>query len=348
MKDIKTIEFNEGVLQLIDQRELPSTYTYYYCTNYRDVEFAIRDMVVRGAPAIGATAAYGMYLAALEFSEERKETFLSKLREAANFLERSRPTAVNLHWAVHRMLKIADLHSEETVSSICEALHSEADAIHDEDLRTNRRIGNHGNAIIPDKASILTHCNTGALATVGWGTALGVVREAYRSGKEVFVYADETRPRLQGARLTAWELVQEHIPGKLIADNTAAFLMQQGKVDLVIVGADRIALNGDTTNKIGTYMLAVSAKEHGIPFYVAAPISTIDFSIESGEEIRIEERDDSELRIVNGTRVAPEEMAVYNPAFDLTPHQYITGIITESGIISPPYRERLAGLQPEE
>jgi methylthioribose-1-phosphate isomerase len=348
MKDIKTIEFNEGVLQLIDQRELPKRYTYFYCSNYRDVEFAIRDMVVRGAPAIGATAAYGMYLAALEFSEERKETFMSKLKEAGNFLERARPTAVNLHWAIQRILRVAELNTEETVLSVCTALREEAETIHAEDIRINRRIGTHGNTIVPQKATVLTHCNTGSLATAGWGTALGVIKEAFRNGKEVFVYADETRPRLQGARLTAWELVQEHIPGKLIADNAAAFLMQQGAIDLVIVGADRIALNGDTTNKIGTYMLAVCAREHNIPFYIAAPISTIDFTIESGQEIRIEERSEEEVTTVDGSRIAPEEIGVYNPAFDLTPSEYISGIITESGVITPPYRERLAGLQPEE
>ncbi len=347
MKDIKAIEFNEGVLQLIDQRELPNRYTYYYCSNYRDVEFAIRDMVVRGAPAIGATAAYGMYLASLEFSEERKETFLAKLKEAGHFLERARPTAVNLHWAVQRMLHIADFNSEESVISISTALREEAETIHDEDIRTNRRIGNHGNSVIPQEATILTHCNTGALATAGWGTALGVIREAFRSGKEVFVYADETRPRLQGARLTAWELLQERIPSKLIADNAAAFLMQQGAIDLVIVGADRIALNGDTTNKIGTYMLALCARAHNIPFYVAAPISTIDFSIESGQEINIEERASEEVTTVNGSRIAPENIDVYNPAFDITPSEYISGIITESGIITPPYRDRLSGLNPK-
>jgi methylthioribose-1-phosphate isomerase len=347
MKDIKAIEFNEGVLQLIDQRELPNRYTYYYCSNYRDVEFAIRDMVVRGAPAIGATAAYGVYLAALEFKGENKESFLNKLKEAGHFLERARPTAVNLHWAVNRMLSVAEFNREESVAEICNALREEAGAIHDEDIKINRRIGHHGTTIIPDSATVLTHCNTGSLATAGWGTALGVIREAFRSGKELFVYADETRPRLQGARLTGWELVQERIPAKLIADSTAAFLMQQGKIDLVIVGADRIALNGDTTNKIGTYMLAVAARHHNVPFYVAAPISTIDFSIESGADIQIEERSGEELTMVEGQRVAPQEIGVYNPAFDLTPSDYITGIITESGIITPPYRDRLAGLNPE-
>jgi methylthioribose-1-phosphate isomerase len=342
MTDIKTLEFSSGSLHLLDQRKLPLTKEIYACLSYEDVEFAIRDMVVRGAPAIGATAAYGVYLAAVEFLDFPKEAFFSKLREAGHVLNRSRPTAVNLSWAVKRMLEVAESSEALNTAQIAERLLSEAKTIQQEDIETNRRMGGHGNELIPPKATILTHCNTGALATAGWGTALGVVRSAVEAGKEVFVYADETRPRLQGGRLTAWELVQEGIPAKLIADNTAAFLMQQGKIDIILVGADRIAANGDTSNKIGTYMLSVLAKEHGVPFYVVAPVSTIDYGIASGAKIPIEERSSEELTHIAGNRVAPEEIDTYNPAFDVTPHTNISGIVTEYGVARPPFTPSLA------
>ena len=345
MRDVRTIEWVDGILHLIDQRKLPGEYTIFRCSDHRDVEFAIRDMVVRGAPAIGATAAYGMYLASLEFNNQPKETFLFKMKEAAEFLEKARPTAVNLSWAVRRMMGIVDENRELSTDDISGALKEEADSILTEDVTTNRTMARHGNTIVPDKATILTHCNTGALATAGWGTALGVVREAHASGKSIFVYADETRPRLQGARLTAWELVQERIPAKLIADNSAAFLMQQGKIDLVLVGADRIASNGDTTNKIGTYMLAVSAAAHSVPFYVVAPTTSIDFDIRSGDEITIEERAATEVTRIDDTRIAPEEIEVYNPAFDVTPARLITGIITERGVTAPPFDENIPSLR---
>ena len=345
MHDIRTLEFSNGSLQLIDQRKLPLSRELYICSTYEEVEFAIRDMVVRGAPAIGATAAYGVYLAAAAYQEFPHEAFFSKLREACHVLIKARPTAVNLRWAVRRMLALAESSSALTPTQIGERLLAEAKAIQQEDVDTNRRMGSHGNSLIPQKAHILTHCNTGTLATAGWGTALGVVRSAVEAGKEVFVYADETRPRLQGGRLTAWELVQEGIPAKLIADSTAAFLMQQGKIDLIVVGADRIASNGDTSNKIGTYMLSVLAKEHGIPFYVVAPVSTIDYEIESGQEIPIEERSREELTHVGACQIAPDGIEVYNPAFDVTPHTYISAIVTEYGVARPPFTQSLAAFQ---
>lgn len=347
MRDIRTIEWVDGILHLIDQRRLPEEYTVYRCSNYRDVEFAIRDMVVRGAPAIGATAAYGVYLASLEFLDQPQETFLSKVKEAALFIEKARPTAVNLSWAVRRMRKIIEENGELPREELSASLKEEADRILAEDVETNKTMAEYGNSIVPAEAVILTHCNTGALATAGWGTALGVVREAHARNKTIFVYADETRPRLQGARLTAWELVQEGIPSKLIVDSTAAFLMQQKKIDLVLTGADRVASNGDTSNKIGTYMLAVSARYHSIPFYIVAPTSTIDFDITSGAEIPIEERESSEITRIGETLITPKEMDTYNPAFDVTPANLITGIITEKGILYPPYSESIASLREE-
>ena len=345
MKDIRSIEWTDGSLRLIDQRTLPGELSYYTCSNYKEVEFAIRDMVVRGAPAIGATAAYGVYLASLEFHDLSEAEFLAKLKEAAAFLEGARPTAVNLSWAVRRMLRRAEEKRERDVGALCDSLKEEADRILSQDIETNRRMARYGSEVVPAKARILTHCNTGALATAGWGTALGVVREAHAAGKEIFVYADETRPRLQGARLTAWELVQEGIPSRLIADNTAAFLMQQKKIDLILVGADRIASNGDTSNKIGTYMLAVSARYHDIPFYIVAPTSTIDFDIGSGEEIPIEKRSTREVSHVQGQRIAPEGIDIYNPAFDVTPADLLGGIITEKGILRPPFEKSIASVK---
>ncbi len=345
MKDIRTIEWVDGILHLIDQRQLPEESVVFRCSDHRDVEFAIKDMVVRGAPAIGATAAYGVYLASLEFFDQPKETYLSKMKEATLFLEKARPTAVNLSWAIRRMLTVIDDNRELSAEEISAALKEEADRILEEDVETNREMARVGNEIVPQEATILTHCNTGALATAGWGTALGVVREAHASGKSIFVYADETRPRLQGAKLTGWELVQEQIPSKLIADGAAAFLMQQGKIDLILVGADRIASNGDTSNKIGTYMLATVAKAHSVPMYVVAPTSTIDFDIDSGADIPIEERSADEVKRIGETLITPDEMEVYNPAFDVTPAELITGIVTEKKILYPPYGEGIASVR---
>lgn len=345
-ENFTTIDLDGDTLVLLDQRKLPTELTYFRCRDYRDVEFAIRDMVVRGAPAIGSTAAYGYYLAALEHSGEsdRKQFFL-KLKEASRFMEDARPTAVNLSWALKRMGTVAEAHQDDPMDLLLKTLKDEADTVKVEDIETNRAMGRAGSEVIGQKAVILTHCNTGALATAGWGTALGVIKQAYCEGKDIFVYADETRPRLQGARLTAWELKQAGIPSKLIADNAAATLIRDGKIDCVILGGDRVAANGDVCNKIGTFMVSVICKMYGVPFYSAVPVSTIDFEIATGDEIPIEERTPKEVTHVGDTQVAPEGMDVYNPAFDVTPHQNITGIITEMGIIRPPYKENIAKLR---
>src|SRR5919198_1378179 len=299
-------------LELLDQRLLPDKTSYITCRTAGEVADAIRNMVVRGAPAIGCTAAFGVVLG-------------KGSKEAFEVLARSRPTAVNLFWALERMRKAKDLEAE-------------ARAIFEEDLAANRAIGRNGAELIPARARILTCCNTGALATAGYGTALGVVRAAHAQGKLALLWVDETRPVMQGSRLTAWECVREGIPHRLVADVVAASLMARGEVDLVVTGADRIAANGDTANKIGTYALAVLARHHHVPFYVAAPFSTIDPSIASGEHIPIEERDASEVRRIGGQATAPEASPVYNPAFDVTPASLIAAIITERGIFRPPFR----------
>lgn len=341
MSTIRSIEYKDGILYLLDQRKLPLSKEIFSCKTYLDADFAIKDMVVRGAPAIGAAAAYGAVLAAKEFSDDNKEDFFTKMEKALDVLYASRPTAVNLMWAVKRMRSILNNNTSLTVKEIYESLKKEAELIYEEDIATNKAIAKYGNEIVPPKATILTHCNTGALATAGYGTALGVVREAHYAGKGIFVYADETRPRLQGGRLTAWELKQEKIPAKLIADNTAATLIRDGKIDVILVGADRIALNGDTANKIGTFMLSVLAKVYNVPFYIVAPTTTIDFEIETGKEIAIEERAGEEVTCIEGQRIAPEGIEVYNPAFDVTPQENITGIITEKGIIKAPFQENI-------
>lgn len=297
-------------------------------------------MVVRGAPAIGCTAALGMALGARGIIADSRASFIKRLESMAEAFRASRPTAVNLFWAVDRMLAIAGTLEGNTVD-IKDAMLKEALLMLEEDIEINQRMGRFGAELIPDVANILTHCNAGALATVGYGTALGVVRSAVADGKKIHVYADETRPRLQGMKLTAWELSQDGIPVTIIADNMAASLMRQGKIDVVIVGADRIAANGDAANKIGTYGVAVLAKHHHIPFYVAAPFSTIDMKLLSGVQIPIEERDPIEMTHMDGVRIAPEGVEVLNPAFDVTPGDLITGIITEQGVILPPYEENL-------
>ncbi|MHB1393435.1 MAG: S-methyl-5-thioribose-1-phosphate isomerase [Clostridia bacterium] len=345
MSNIKTIEFKSEVLYLLDQRKLPVSYEIFECKTYDEVGFAIRDMVVRGAPAIGEAAAYGAALAAKEFINESKEVFLSRMEEALEVLNRSRPTAVNLMWAIRRVRDVLAEYEDSDNVTIYEKVKAEADAIVAEDILTSKAMAQYGNELISNNAVILTHCNTGALATSGYGTALGVIREAHYSGKNIFVYADETRPRLQGARLTAWELKQEGIPSKLIADSVAATLIRDGKIDMIFVGADRIALNGDTANKIGTFMLSVVAKVYNVPFYIVAPISTIDFSTESGEQIHIEERSGEEVTHIEGIRVVAEGIEVYNPAFDVTPHENITGIITEKGIMHAPYKDSIHKLK---
>lgn len=345
MAEIKTIEFKDDVLYLIDQRKLPTEYEIFQCKDFRDVDFAIHDMVVRGAPAIGATAAYGAVLAAKEFLNLDKENFFHEMDKALEQLNNSRPTAVNLMWAIKKMRDLIEDNKELEVEAIYNKIKEEADKIFNEDIETNKAMAKHGNEIIPQGATILTHCNTGALATVAYGTALGVVREAHYTGKDIFVYADETRPRLQGGKLTAWELVEEGIPAKLIADNVAATLIRDGKIDVILTGADRVANNGDSANKIGTFMLSVIAKAYDVPFYIVAPTTTIDFEMESGDGIEIEERSAEEVTHINGVRIAPEGIEVYNPAFDVTPWENITGIITEKGIIKPPYKENIMKLK---
>ncbi|MEL6501898.1 MAG: S-methyl-5-thioribose-1-phosphate isomerase [Cyanobacteria bacterium J06623_1] len=327
---------NDRVL-LIDQTRLPEEYGHVAISRSSDLAQAIKTMIVRGAPAIGVAAAYGMYLGAREIETEDLSQFLAHLQQVAGLLRQTRPTAVNLFWAISRMLQTA--HEEiGTVAEIKQTLLKTAQQIQAEDLATCRAIGDHGLSILPttpNKLRILTHCNAGSLATAGYGTALGVIRSAWREQRLARVYADETRPRLQGARLTAWECVQEKIPVTVITDSMAAHCMQQNMIDLVVVGADRIAANGDAANKIGTYALAIAAKAHSIPFYVAAPFSTIDFELTDGSQIPIEERDSREIAQIGDTQISAEGAEFYNPAFDVTPANLIHGIITEKGAIKP-------------
>lgn len=338
---MKALQWQGDHLLILNQTKLPFEQQYREIRSYLEMAEAIKKMEIRGAPAIGAAAAYGFVLGALSFKGNSGE-LENHLQEVRQVLEGTRPTAVNLFCSLRRMEnKYHELQKEQEKNKIMEGLLAEAEAIADDDRRMNRLIGDFGNSLIPEKANVLTHCNTGTLATVEYGTALGIIKTAWESGKKIHVYPGETRPVLQGARLTAWELLQEKIPFTLITDSMAGYLMQQGKIDLVIVGADRIAANGDTANKIGTYALAVLASVHEIPFYVAAPTTTIDLKISSGEEIAVEERDGSEIRLIMGARIVPDEVEVYNPAFDITPAKYITGIITEKGIISSPYSVNL-------
>lgn len=339
MSHVRTIEWKDDKLILIDCTKLPVKEEYVICEHYDTVGKAIKILAVRGAPAIGIAAAYGVVLASMEAKKngKSKEEYLDYIRKAIKELAATRPTAVNLFWALDRMerkLREIELLSEDIIEK---ELLKEAHLIYEEDLKCNENIGKHGNEVVPEAATILTHCNAGALATAGFGTALGVVRHAHNAGKNIHVFADETRPLLQGARLTAWEMVKEGIPATLITDNMAGYAMKLGKIDMVIFGADRITRNGDVANKIGSYSVAVLAKEHGIPVYVAAPLSTIDLTLQQGDDIPIEERDKNEVREIFGTRTAPVEVNTFNPAFDVTPNRYITGIITEVGILRPPY-----------
>jgi len=336
---IRTIEWTEGRIRLIDQTKLPQEQAFLVLGDYREVAAAIREMRVRGAPAIGVAAAYGLALGAQQSEANSVDELLAEIRHISEVLSCTRPTAVNLSWALKRMNRAAQ--QGEDVAQIKATLLAEAQEIEAEEREANRRMGQFGAELIQDGFRILTHCNAGALATVEYGTALGVVRAAHEQGKRIHVYAAETRPRLQGARLTAWELVQEGIPCTLIADTMTGYFLSKGEIDCVVVGADRIAANGDVANKIGTYNIAVLAMEHGVPFYVAAPTSTIDLSIASGEEIPIEERDPEEVTHIQGIRIAPEGVTVANPAFDITPHYYISAIITEKGILQEPYEARL-------
>lgn len=327
---------------MIDQRKLPREEKYFVCANYRSVINAIRRMVIRGAPAIGVAAAMGVALGARSVRTKRIDLFQERLSRICEEIKAARPTAVNLAWAVERMERLVADHRSEGADAIKTILFRESEEMLKQDIRTNRSIGRHGQALLKDGDCVLTHCNAGALATGGYGTALGVIRAAVEKGKKIRVLADETRPFLQGARLTAWEMMKSDIPVTLITDNMSGHLMYRGEVNAVIVGADRIAANGDVANKIGTYMVAVLARTHDIPFYVAAPLSSIDRDTPTGDQIPIEERPPEEVTHFQGKRIAPDGVAVKNPAFDVTPNRNISGIITEKGIALPPFGSSLA------
>ncbi|HXV67478.1 MAG TPA: S-methyl-5-thioribose-1-phosphate isomerase [Nitrospira sp.] len=333
---VPTVEWKDGVVRLLDQSRLPEAVEFLDCRDSREIAEAIRRLKVRGAPAIGVTAALGVALAAQSVAVTDYAAFARSVLTVCDELAATRPTAVNLFWAIERMKRKLDSLRHHPVPSIKQALITEAQAILDEDVALCKAMGRCGADLIMDGQTVLTHCNAGSLATAGYGTALGVIRAAWEQGKKIQVIADETRPVLQGARLTAWELMQDHIPVTLITDSMAGTLMRQGKIHLCVVGADRIAANGDVANKIGTYSVAVLAKAHGIPFYVAAPYSTIDLKTKTGADIPIEQRDPSEVTAVYGSHpVAPKDVAVYNPAFDITPAELVTGIITERGVFKP-------------
>ncbi len=334
---MRTVEWDDGSVRMIDQRLLPTEFEVASFTDVDGIARSIREMYVRGAPAIGATAAFGMALAARASKAGDVSGLRADLEAAATQLRATRPTAVNLAWAVDRMLRRASQPGLASVAEVRAALEAEAQAIADEDVVINRTMGGIGQEVVRDGAHILTHCNAGALATVDYGTALGVVRAAVEHGKQVHVWVDETRPRLQGARLTAWELMRDQIPCTLIADNAAGQLMRTGRVDLVLYGADRVAANGDVANKVGSYKLAVVARENGIPCFCVSPTSTIDMSCPTGDDIPIEERSHEEVTEIQGRRIAPVGVPVANIAFDVTPHRYLTGIITERGIAYPPF-----------
>ena len=333
---IPTVEWKEGAVRLLDQSRLPETVEFIDCRDVEAVAVAIRELKVRGAPAIGVTAAMGVALGAQTIPATDYDVFAKALSTICERLAATRPTAVNLFWAIERMKQKLDALRAEPVASIKAALMKESQAILEEDIALCKAMGQHGANLIQTGQTVLTHCNAGALATAGYGTALGVIRAAWEQGKKIQVIADETRPVLQGARLTAWELMQDKIPVTLITDNMAGSLMRQGKIHLCVVGADRIAANGDVANKIGTYSIAVLAKAHGIPFYVAAPYSTIDLKTRTGADIPIEQRNPLEVTTIHGSHpVAPTGVAVYNPAFDVTPAELISGIITERGVFKP-------------
>jgi methylthioribose-1-phosphate isomerase len=345
---IRTIEWTDDGVRMIDQRLLPTREVYNTYRDYKDLAEAIRSMVIRGAPAIGVAAAMGIALGVQTARANSVTELDAQFQEMCAVLTATRPTAVNLFWAVERMKRVYQRVRSQGIKEVETTLIREALLIQEEDVRANREMGRLGQELIPGDARVLTHCNAGALATAGFGTALGVIRAAVEAGKRVQVYADETRPFLQGARLTAWELMKDEIPVTVIADSMAGHIMRKGEIDCVIVGADRIAANGDVANKIGTYSVAVLAKENQIPFYVAAPVSTIDLAIPDGSHIPIEERDPDEIRRIQGVVVTPEGAGVTNPAFDVTPHRYVSAIITERGVARPPYVETLrevAGLK---
>ena len=336
---MRTVEWHQNKVRMIDQRQLPLEFAIVEFKDYLEVGRSIKEMYVRGAPAIGATAAYGLALGAQQSEATEPQTLLADLETIADELRATRPTAVNLSWALDRMLAQARALAEKNASpdEIRKEMVRNAKLLADQDVAINQRMGAHGAALIQDGDNILTHCNAGSLATVDYGTVLGVIRTAWKQGKQIHVWVDETRPRLQGARLTTWELMRDGIPCTLIADNAAGHLMRSGQVNIVLFGADRVAANGDVANKIGSYKLAVVARENGIPCYSVSPTSTVDLSLPTGDDIPIEERNRREVTHCFGQQVAPDDVPVYNPAFDVTPHRYLTGIVTENGVVYPPF-----------
>ena len=344
---IQTLEWTDSGVRFIDQTKLPTEETYVTCKTYTQVADVIRNMVVRGAPAIGVAAAMGIALGVKASKAENGGDLKHEFDQICDVMGKTRPTAVNLFWAIRRMQEKFEMLRVRPLAQIKQALIDEAQRMHAEDIAANQAMGRHGATLMPASGGVLTHCNAGALATCGYGTALGVIRAAVEQGKKIHVFADETRPFLQGSRLTAWELMKDGIPTTVISDNMAGALMKQQKINAIVVGADRIAANGDVANKIGTYSVAVLAKEHGIPFYVAAPLSTVDFETADGSGIPIEQRDGKEVTHIAGRQMVPDGVGVENPAFDVTPAKYVTAIVTERGIARAPYGESLRRLAPE-
>jgi len=341
---IQTLEWTDSGVRFIDQTKLPTEEVYVNCTTYEQVADVIRDMVVRGAPAIGVSAAMGIALGVKNSKAETVADLKKDFDRICDVIGKTRPTAVNLFWAIRRMQNKFETLRIRPIPQIKQALIEESQRMHAEDIAANQAMGRHGATLMPASGGVLTHCNAGALATCGYGTALGVIRAAVDAGKKIHVYADETRPFLQGSRLTAWELMKDGIPTTVISDNMAGVMMKQGKIGAIVVGADRIAANGDVANKIGTYTVAVLAKEHGVPFYVAAPISTVDLNTPDGNGIPIEQRNAKEVTHIAGRQMVPDGVQVENPAFDVTPAKYINAIITERGIARAPYTESLKNL----
>jgi methylthioribose-1-phosphate isomerase len=345
---IQTLEWTDHGVRFIDQTKLPTEETYVTCTTHEEVADVIRTMVVRGAPAIGVAAAMGIALGVKNSKAERVSDLKKEFDKICDIIGKTRPTAVNLFWAIHRMTEKFEGVRSRPIPQIKQTLIEEAQRMHAEDIAANQAMGRHGATLMPSSGGVLTHCNAGALATAGYGTALGVIRAAVEQGKKIHVYADETRPFLQGSRLTAWELMKDGIPTTVISDNMAGAMMSQGKIGAIVVGADRIAANGDVANKIGTYTVAILAKEHGIPFYVAAPISTVDLDCPDGSQIPIEQRNPREVSHIAGKQMVPDGVGIENPAFDVTPAKYVAAIITEKGIARAPYGESLGKLAGKE
>jgi methylthioribose-1-phosphate isomerase len=341
---IQTLEWTSQGVRFIDQTKLPTEEVYVTCTTYQQIADVIRNMVVRGAPAIGVAAAMGIALGVKNSKAESGGELKKEFDQICEAIRQTRPTAVNLFWAIRRMQEKFEALRVRPIPQIRQALIEEAQRMHAEDIAANQAMGRHGAALMPASGGVLTHCNAGALATAGYGTALGVIRAAVEQGKKIHVYADETRPFLQGSRLTAWELMKDGIPTTVISDNMAGAMMKQGKIGAIVVGADRIAANGDVANKIGTYTVAVLAKEHGIPFYVAAPISTVDLETPDGSKIPIEQRNAKEVTHIAGKQMVPDGVGIENPAFDVTPAKYVAAIITERGVAKPPYEQSLRQL----